>query len=112
MFHVQLAMTPAERENGLVGRPTLASDAGLLFVFEQPGIQALGTKTTVIPVDLIFIGADRRIVGIIEKVKPRSATKRRISAPSQYVLEIGAGLASQWKVRVGQSVELRAIPGA
>jgi len=111
LFHVQIAATPEERANGLVGRPTLASDAGLLLVFDKPGIQEVGMKTTLLPIDMIFIGADRHVVGIIERAKPRSTTKYRGPIGSQYVLEISGGLASRLGVRVGQSVDFRAIPG-
>jgi uncharacterized membrane protein (UPF0127 family) len=111
LFHVQVAATPEEHANGLIGRPSLASDAGLLFVFARPGLQTLRMKDTLIPIDIIFIGADRRIVGIIEKAQPLTATERRIALPSQYVLEIGGGLSSRLGLQVGQSVELRAIPG-
>jgi len=111
LFHVQVASTPEERANGLVGRPSLASDAGVLFVFPQPGLQALSTKDTVIPVDMIFIGANRRIVGIIERAQPLSLLASRIGVASQFVLQIGGGLAAKNGFHVGQAVELRAIPG-
>jgi uncharacterized protein len=112
LFHVQVASTPEERANGLVGRPSLASDAGVLFVFPRPGMQALNMKDTVIPIDMIFIGADRRIVGIIERAQPLSLTAGRIGVASQFVLQIRGGLAAKNGFRVGQSVEFRAIPGA
>ena len=109
-FYLQLAVTPEERANGLVGRPTLAVDAGLLFVFDHPGIQAISVKDTLIATDLIFIGADRRIVGIIENVQPKSALEQKIGVPAQYVLEIRAGLSSQHGFRAGQSVSFQGVP--
>ena len=110
LFYLQLAVTPEERANGLIGRPTLAVDAGLLFVFDEPGTHAISMKDTLIPVDIIFIGADRRIVGIVENAKPLSRTERQIAAASQYVLEIRGGLSSQHGFKVGQSVSLRGVP--
>lgn len=111
MFYVQVAATPEERANGLVGRPTLASDAGVLFVFERPAAQTLDMTRTEIAVDMIFIDSDRMIVGIIPNAKPRSRTKYRVAARSRYALEIRAGLAAQLALRTGQSVDLQAIPG-
>ena len=108
-FYLQLAVTPEERANGLVGRPTLAVDAGLLFVFEEPGMHAISMKTTLIPLDIIFIGTDRRIVGIVENAKPLSRTERQIVAASRYVLEIAAGLSAQHGFKVGQSVSFRGV---
>jgi hypothetical protein len=109
-FYLQLAVTPEERANGLVGRPTLAVDAGLLFVFDKPGLHAVSLKDTLIPIDIVFIGADRRIVGIVENAEPLSKAERQIAVASQYVLEIRAGLSSQHGFRVGQSVSFRGVP--
>jgi uncharacterized membrane protein (UPF0127 family) len=110
LFYLQLAVTPEERANGLVGRPTLAVDAGLLFVFDGPGMHAISMKDTLIPVDIIFISADRRIVGIVENAKPLSRTERQIAAASQYVLEIRAGSSSQHGFKVGHSVSFQGVP--
>ena len=109
-FYLQLAVTPEERANGLVGRPTLAVDAGLLFVFDKPALHAISLKDTLIPIDILFIGADRRIVGIVENAEPLSKAERKIAVASQYVLEIRAGLSSQHGFRVGQSVSFRGVP--
>jgi uncharacterized membrane protein (UPF0127 family) len=109
-FYLQLAVTPEERANGLVGRPTLAVDAGLLFVFDKPGLHAISLKDTHIPIDLVFIGADRRIVGIVENGEPLSKAERQIAVASQYVLEIRAGLCAQHGFKVGQSVSFRGVP--
>jgi uncharacterized protein len=110
LFHVQVARTPEEHANGLVGRPTLASDAGLLFVFASPEVRGLRTENTLMPTDLIFIGADRRIAGIINEARPGSSLLRGIAARWQYVLQIRGGLSSRHGLRAGQPVELRAIP--
>jgi hypothetical protein len=109
LFHVQVARTPEEHANGLVGRPTLASDAGLLFVFASPEVRGLSTENTLMPTDLIFIGADRRIAGIINEARPGSSLLRGIAARWQYVLQIRGGLSSRHGLRAGQPVELRAI---
>lgn len=112
LFHVQVAATPEERANGLVGRPTLASDAGLLLVFDEPAVQTVDMENTLIATDLLFIGPDRRIVGIVQNAKPRMRAKRRVEAPAQYVLQIAAGSSARHRFRVGQTVELRSINGS
>jgi uncharacterized membrane protein (UPF0127 family) len=109
LFHVQVAATPEERANGLVGRPTLASDAGLLLVYDQPAVQTVDMENTLISTDLLFIGDDRRIVGIVQDAKPRTRAKRRVAAPSRYVLQIAGGSSARHRFRVGQTVELRFI---
>jgi uncharacterized membrane protein (UPF0127 family) len=109
-FRVEVAVTSAEHERGLMYRQHLDADAGMLFVFGEPRQQVFWMKNTYIPLDMIFIGADKRIVGIVENAVPETETPRQVAGPSQYVLEIGGGLSGRLGIRSGQLVEFRAIP--
>jgi len=106
-FRVELARTPEERERGLMYRDKLAADAGMLFIFERPAPQTFWMKNTLIPLDMIFIGADRTIVGIVENAEPLTLTPRGVPEPSQFVLEIGGGLSARLGIRAGQHVLFR-----
>jgi uncharacterized membrane protein (UPF0127 family) len=110
VFHVEVAVTPEQQERGLMYREHLATDGGMLFIAERPRVHTFWMKNTLIPLDMIFIGADRKIVGIVENAEPQTLTERRVNGPSQYVLEIGGGLSSQLGIRAGQDVELNAVP--
>jgi len=103
-FHVELARTEPEREKGLMFREHLAPDAGMLFLFEVPMVQTFWMKNTLIPLDMIFIGRDRSIVGVVANAQPLTLTARSVGEPSQYVLEIGGGLAARLGIRAGQRV--------
>jgi len=109
MFRVEVAVTPEEHARGLMYRSRLADDAGMVFVFEEPSIQRFWMKNTLIPLDMIFIGSDRAIVGVVENAQPLTLTARSVGEPSQYVLEIGGGLAARLGIRAGQRVELRGV---
>ena len=63
-------------------------------------------KNTLIPLDMIFIAPDGRIVGIVENAEPRTETPRRVDAPSQYVLEIGGGLSAKNGIRAGTAARV------
>jgi uncharacterized membrane protein (UPF0127 family) len=108
-FHVELATTEADREKGLkmLTRPT-----GILFVFPREAPQTVSTKNTSIPVDIIFIGSDRRIVGIVENAAPETEVSRHVNGPSQYALEISGGLSSKLGFKVGSQVEFKGMPPA
>jgi uncharacterized membrane protein (UPF0127 family) len=106
-FHVEVARTPQQRELGLMFREKLAPDAGMLFVFDSQGPLTFWMKNTRIPLDMIFIDEQRRIVGIVANAEPETLTPRRVDAPSRYVLEIGGGIAAQLGIHAGLGVELR-----
>ena len=109
-FRVEVAVTPEEHARGLMYRSELAADAGMIFVFEQPSVQRFWMKNTLIPLDMIFIGKDRKIVGIVEDAVPETETERMVGAPSQYVLEIGGGLSTRLGIKRGQPVEFQNLP--
>ena len=109
-FRVEVALTPEEHARGLMYRSELASDAGMIFVFEQPSVQRFWMKNTLIPLDMIFIGKDRKIVGVVEDAVPETETERMVGAPSQYVLEIGGGLSARLGIKRGEPVEFQNVP--
>jgi uncharacterized protein len=110
VFRVEVALTPEEHARGLMYRTQLATDAGMVFVFDQPQIQRFWMKNTLIPLDMIFIGADDRIVGVVENAAPQTEDERRVGAPSLYVLEIGGGLSARLGIHAGEPVDLQGVP--
>src|SRR5262245_41945257 len=109
-FPMELALTPQEQERGLMFRKSLDSDAGMLFVSETERPHVFWMKNTLIPLDMIFIGANRRIVGIVQNAEPQTLTGRQVDGPSQYVLEIGGGLSASLGIRAGEIVEFKGVP--
>jgi uncharacterized protein len=105
LFRVEVAVTPEEHARGLMYRSQLADDAGMVFVFER-----FWMKNTLIPLDMIFIGKDRKIVGVVENAAPETETERMVGAPSLYVLEIGGGLSAKLGIHRGEPVDFQNIP--
>jgi uncharacterized membrane protein (UPF0127 family) len=93
-------------------RDHLNPDAGMLFISDSPRRQVFWMKNTLIPLDMIFIGADWRIAGIVVNAEPKTLTSREVPAPSQYVLEIGGGLSALYGIHAGQVVDFQAGSGA
>lgn len=104
IFHVEVADTPTKRALGLQYRKELGSDRGMIFLFPAEALQSFWMKNTPLPLDMIFINAERKIVGIVEQTTPFSLDSRSVSAPSQFVLEINGGLVKRHGVRPGDSV--------
>jgi uncharacterized membrane protein (UPF0127 family) len=109
-FRVELARLPREREQGLMYRDRLAADAGMLFIFDRPGPLTFWMKNTLIPLDMIFIGGDRRIVGIVESAEPGTLSSRQVDGLSKYVLEINGGLSAKLGIQAGTAVDLSGVP--
>jgi len=109
-FQVEIANTPAKREMGLQYRRELADGKGMIFLFPSESIQSFWMKNTPIPLDMIFISGDRKIVGIVEQTAPFSLDPRSVSAPSQYVLEINGGLSKRRGIGAGDAVRFDDFP--
>jgi uncharacterized membrane protein (UPF0127 family) len=108
-FQVEVADTPRKREVGLQYRRELADDRGMIFLFPSESQQTFWMKNTPLPLDMIFINRDRKIVGIVEKTVPFSLDPRSVTAPSQYVLEINGGLARRYGIQAGDTARFEGI---
>jgi uncharacterized membrane protein (UPF0127 family) len=109
IFQVEIADTPAKRELGLQYRKELPTERGMIFLFPIESQQTFWMKNTPIPLDMIFINRARRIVGIVEQAVPFTLEPRSVNIPSQYVLEIGGGLAKRYGIRAGDTVRFDGI---
>lgn len=109
-FAVEIADTPSKREMGLQYRRELAADRGMLFIFPAESQQSFWMKNTPLPLDLIFINRERKIVGIVEQTVPFSLDPRSVTAPSHYVLEINGGLSKRHGIKAGDTVRFDGIP--
>lgn len=108
-FQVEVADTPAKRELGLQYRRDLPVDRGMIFLFPVESEHAFWMKNTPIPLDMIFIGRDRKIVGIVEQALPFSTDSRSVAGASQFVLEINGGLAKRYGIKAGDSVRFHGL---
>jgi hypothetical protein len=103
-FSVEVADTPASRERGLMFRRRLAADRGMLFDFKTPQIVAFWMKNTLIPLDMLFIGADGRVVTVAREAKPMDQTPIPSGSEVLAVLELKGGRAGQIDVQPGDKV--------
>ena len=106
-FQAELADEPTERSQGLMFRQELGKDRGMLFVFPQDTTGPFWMKNTLIPLDIIFIGADKKIVSIAEMATPQTTTPRSPAGPYRYVLEINGGRGAELAIQAGDGVEFQ-----
>ncbi|HEY0836534.1 MAG TPA: DUF192 domain-containing protein [Azospirillum sp.] len=103
-FDVELARTPAQQAQGLMFREKMAPDAGMLFVHDRPQPATFWMKNTLIPLDMLFVGADGRIVNIHERAVPHSLEGIRSAGPVKGILEINGGMSARLGIRPGDRV--------
>jgi uncharacterized protein len=103
-FRVEIATTPAQLEQGLMFRRSMAPDAGMLFDFQRPAPVSMWMKNTFIPLDMLFIDAGGRIINIAERTVPHSLDPVSAAAPARAVLELNGGTAARLGIRPGDRV--------
>lgn len=104
-FTVELAVTPRQREQGLMNRRDMADDHGMLFAFGETRQVFMWMKNTYIPLDMLFIGKDGRIRTIRANAEPLSEAIIDSGGPIDYVLELNGGTAKRLGIRAGNRVQ-------
>jgi uncharacterized membrane protein (UPF0127 family) len=90
-WKMEVAKTDEERQRGLMYRAFMPEEEGMIFVFDKPLEVTMWMKNTEIPLDMVFIGGDRRVFGFHENAQPDSENVIRTGGKTQYLLELNAG---------------------
>jgi hypothetical protein len=104
-FNVELVDTPESRAKGLMFREELADDAGMLFDFKQEREVSFWMSNTLIPLDMIFVGADGVVKTIHVNARPQDLTSIPSQVPVQFVLEIPGGRSEELGLQPGDTME-------
>ena len=114
-FRVELARTPSEQARGLMYRPQLDADAGMLFIYDPPRQARFWMKNTMIPLDMLFIVDTGRVESVAARTVPYSRETHASDGAVRAVLEINGGMAADLGIGPGtQAVHpaFRAAPEA
>lgn len=103
-FTVELALSDRQQMQGLMFRRSLAPDRGMLFLYASDQPIAMWMKNTYIPLDMLFLRADGRIINIIENVPPETLDSRPSEGPARAALELPGGTAARLGIRAGDRV--------
>lgn len=107
----ELAVTAAEQERGLMQRTELAADRGMLFLFDRPQTLTFWMFGTLLPLDILWLDANRRIVFLSANTPPCGSSNPSVCPvygprePTLSVLEIGAGQAARLGLRLGDRLD-------
>ncbi len=103
-FTVEVADDAKERSQGLMHRESMATGAGMLFVYERPQSVSFWMRNTLIPLDMIFMDVTGVVTRIHENAVPLDETGIPGGDGVQYVLEINGGLSKRLGIEVGTEV--------
>ncbi len=106
----QVAATPAQRQIGLMHRKDMPQHEGMLFVFEQPGVQCFWMKNTLLPLTAAFVADDGSIVNLAD-MKPLDESSHCSAKPVRYVLEMNQGWFEQRHLKAGVKLRGPAFDG-
>lgn len=101
---IEIANTEFETQTGLMYRDVMAKNQGMLFIFNDETERYFYMKNTKIPLDIIYINANKTIVSFQKNAKPMDETSLPSNLPAKYVLEVNAGLVDIWGISVGDSI--------
>jgi len=104
-FSVELANTPESQAKGMMFRTEMAPDEGMLFPSERPMVRGFWMKNTPLPLDIIFIGPDERIINIAANTQPYSLDSVYSTGPAIAVLELIGGRAAELGIALGDQVK-------
>lgn len=106
-YNVELALTGAQQQAGLMFRKTLARTAGMLFPFKPAQPASFWMRNTILPLDLVFVDAGHRVLNVAADAVPYSPAFLTSDGPVIAVLELNAGEARRIGLKPGDRVDYR-----
>jgi uncharacterized membrane protein (UPF0127 family) len=112
VLQVEVMVKDEDRAMGLMFRPSLPRDRGMLFVFDSAEFHAIWMKNCKFPIDIVWLDQDKRVVHLAEAVPPCKADPCPVYEPlrrASYVVELNAGQARREKALLGATLSF-ALP--
>lgn len=106
-YWVETATTEPMWERGLMGRASMASNQGMLFIFPDERVVSFWMKDTLMPLDMIFLNAQKQVVSVLANTQPclnqaaQTCPIFQADQPIKYVLELKAGETKEKQILAG-----------
>ncbi len=105
-IRAEVARTPQEQARGLMFRTEMGADEGMLFPYEDnPHVLGFWMRNTVLPLDIIYIAPDRRVINIAANAVPYSEQTLYSTGIAAAVLELNGGRAAALGIAPGDRVD-------
>jgi uncharacterized membrane protein (UPF0127 family) len=104
-FELEIASTDKARQRGLMYRPAMAEDHGMIFVFQQEEPLSFWMKNTLIPLDIIYMDSGGTVVSV-KQMQPHDESGVPSEKPARYAIELNQGMAAKAGVKKGDRLVL------
>ena len=107
VLQAEVMVSDEDRAMGLMFRPSLPLDRGMVFVFEATDFHGIWMKNCRFPIDIVWLDEERKVVHVAESVPPCRADPCPVYSPlrrASYVVELNAGQARREKAVLGATV--------
>jgi len=101
---IEIAESDYEIQTGLMYREEMDTSQAMLFIFPDMEFHSFYMKNTLIPLDIIFIDDQLRVVNFKQNATPLDEAGIPSGLPVQYVLEVNAGLSARWNLEIGDRI--------
>jgi uncharacterized membrane protein (UPF0127 family) len=101
---IEIANTPKEKETGLMYRRTMPETAGMLFLFDRFKPAFFWMRNTYIPLDMIFVDKDMKIVKIQKNAEPLSDRRIPVHREPMYTIEVNASFCEKHGIAIGDYI--------
>lgn len=105
-YNIELAKTTAQKIKGLSGRTELCKNCGMLFIFGFEGNLPFWMKDTLVPLDLIWLDKNGKVVDIKTITETNSTKTYQNQSPAQYVIELNANDCQKIGLKIGDVIKL------
>ncbi|MFQ5569292.1 MAG: DUF192 domain-containing protein [Rhodothermales bacterium] len=103
-IEVEIAENPTARQTGMMNRRSMTLNQGMLFIFRDEAERNFWMKNTPIPLDIIFVNADMKIIHIAKRTRPLSEERVPSNGPAQYVVEVRGGFCDRFGLTEDASI--------
>ena len=101
---LEIADSEYERQLGLMNRKSMEENQGMLFIFDYERMQSFWMRNTLIPLDMMFVNKDNKIITIHKNTKTLSAQSYPSIAPAIYVVEVVGGFTDKYNIVIGDKI--------
>ncbi len=104
VIQAEVAGTPPTRSSGLMQRKSMATGAGMLFLFDESAAHCMWMKNTLLPLSVAFIDERGRIVNIAD-MQPLDETSHCATRPARFALEMNQGWFKKRGIAAGTTIQ-------